>query len=140
MAAKKKAAAKKKKAKKKGAASSKKAAPKKSAAKKPAAKKAAKKPATKKVARKKASATASAEQKPAATSSAASSTSVTLGHVFALRPRVNTSFRPPDFARAKRALEDESFSTIEDATRAVAEKALELTRGDAARPLKRRGR
>ena len=52
-----------------------------------------------------------------------------LGQVFALRPRVETSFRQADFATARRQLEDESFATLEEAARAVAEKALELTHG-----------
>jgi hypothetical protein len=34
---------------------------------------------------------------------------------------------------AKRALRDESFATIADAARAVAEEALSLTRGDSTR-------
>lgn len=52
---------------------------------------------------------------------------VNLGHVFALRPRVSTSFRQADFNAAKHFLRDESYASIEDAARAVAEKALELT-------------
>ena len=60
-----------------------------------------------------------------------SSTDVTLGHVFKVRPKVNTSFRPPDFARAKKSLAEESYETIGDAARAVAEEALSLTRGEA---------
>ncbi|MFK7895151.1 MAG: hypothetical protein AB8G23_04905 [Myxococcota bacterium] len=60
-----------------------------------------------------------------------SSTQVTLGHVFKVRPKVNTSFRPPDFARAKRSLSDETYESIQDAARAVAEEALSLTRGEA---------
>ena len=58
----------------------------------------------------------------------ASSLTVNLGHVFALRPRVETSFKAGDLDAAKHFLREESYSTIEDATRAVAEKALELTR------------
>jgi hypothetical protein len=54
---------------------------------------------------------------------------VHLGHFFALRPRVETSFRPDDLRRAKQALAEERYRTIEDAARAVAEKALELARG-----------
>jgi hypothetical protein len=63
-----------------------------------------------------------------------SAATVTLGHVFSLRPRVNTGFRPTDFRQAKRELEQTGFATIEEATRAVAEKALDLTRNASARP------
>jgi len=54
-------------------------------------------------------------------------TTVNLGHVFALRPRVNTSFPQSEFAKAKAELEDERFASIQEAARAVAEKALENT-------------
>lgn len=73
----------------------------------------------------------SADTKKSETKGSVSSTEVTLGHVFKVRPKVNTSFRPPDFARAKKALSDESYETIQDAARAVAEEALSLTRGEA---------
>ena len=56
-----------------------------------------------------------------------SSISVNLGHIFALRPRVNTAFPPGDLNTAKHFLQDESYASIEEAARAVAEKALELT-------------
>jgi hypothetical protein len=52
---------------------------------------------------------------------------VNLGHIFALRPRVNTAFPPGDLSAAKHFLRDESYATIEEAARAVADKALELT-------------
>ncbi len=52
---------------------------------------------------------------------------VHLGHVFALRPRVNISFKRQYFHEAKLRLEDESYSSLEEAARAVVEKALELT-------------
>jgi hypothetical protein len=52
---------------------------------------------------------------------------VNLGHIFALRPRVETSFRQADFRAARQLLEDEAYASIEEAARAVAEKALELT-------------
>ena len=51
-----------------------------------------------------------------------------LGHLFALRPRVTTSFPAEALRSAKHALEGEGYATISDAARAVAEKALELTR------------
>ena len=56
-----------------------------------------------------------------------SSLGVNLGHIFALRPRVNTAFPPGQLNTAKHFLRDESYASIEDAARAVAEKALELT-------------
>ncbi len=57
-----------------------------------------------------------------------SSLSVNLGHIFALRPRVESSFRPGHLSTAKQFFRDSLFPTIEDAARAVAEKAVELTR------------
>ncbi len=57
---------------------------------------------------------------------------VNLGHVFTLRPRLETSFRQADFRTAKLHLQDEGYETLEEAVRAVAEKALELTLGGAA--------
>jgi hypothetical protein len=57
-----------------------------------------------------------------------SSLAVNLGHVFALRPRVSTSFRQEDFRAAKHLLEEEVYARIEEAARAVVEKALSLTR------------
>ena len=114
MAAKKKAA-KKKAAKKKAAAAPKKKAPKKGAAAAPK-----KKAATKAAAKKK-------------SPPKISSMDINLGHVFKLKPRVNTSFRQNDFMTAKRALRDESYESVSDAARAVAEEALSLTRGDSAR-------
>ena len=59
---------------------------------------------------------------------------VNLGHVFAVRPRLNTSFRQHDFFEAKRALDEEVYSNIHEAARAVAEEALAITRGAAVRP------
>lgn len=59
---------------------------------------------------------------------------VNLGHVFALKPRVQTSFRQADFRTAKIHLQDEGFATFEEAARAVAEKALELTHGSGSNP------
>ena len=146
MAAKKKAAGKraaKKKAApkdKKQAATKKKAAPKKAVAskKKAGAKKktaAAKKKAAPKPKLKAATEKPDAGSKPSARKLARASIStmeVNLGHVFSLRPRVNSSFRQNDFFAAKRALREESFASIPDAARAVAEEALALTRGDAA--------
>ena len=129
MAAKKKSAA--KSTPKKKATASQKAAPKKAAKKKAAAKK--------KVAAKKAPAAAkkTEKKKSAASKSAskakASSMDVNHGHVFSLRPRVNTSFRPNDFMAAKRALRDEQYATIAEAAQAVAEEALSLTRGESSR-------
>jgi hypothetical protein len=53
---------------------------------------------------------------------------VNMGHVFALRPRVATSFRQEDFRTARHLLQDERYASVEEAARAVVEKALELTR------------
>ena len=61
---------------------------------------------------------------------------VNMGHIFALRPRATTSFPQRDLNDAKQALADESYSTIEEAARAVAERALEITH-DGARPRRR---
>jgi hypothetical protein len=72
------------------------------------------------------SSTKSASKK--ATADTVSSLVVNLGHIFALRPRVETSFKPGNLNTAKHFFRDGSYSTIEDAARAVAEKALELTR------------
>jgi hypothetical protein len=95
-----------------------------------AARKKAKKTGTKKKsAAKRASGSATAEaSKPTRKAGAGvSSISVNLGHIFALRPRVNTAFPPGDLNTAKHFLQDESYASIEEAARAVAEKALELT-------------
>jgi hypothetical protein len=56
-----------------------------------------------------------------------------MGHVFSLRPRPNTSFRPGDFATAKHQLQDESYANVAEAARAVAERALELTHDSGSR-------
>ena len=136
MAAKKKTAA--KRAPKKASAK-KKAAPKKSAATKKKASAKKKKASAKKEAPSKPKAAAkkkaASEKKSSAKKTAGASISamdVNLGHVFALKPRVNTSFRQNDFFTAKRTLREETFASVVDAARAVAEEALALTRGDAA--------
>jgi hypothetical protein len=56
-----------------------------------------------------------------------SAADVNLGHVVALRPRTHTGFKPEAFAEAKRALAEQRFASIDDAARAVAEKATELS-------------
>ena len=56
-----------------------------------------------------------------------SSMSVNLGHVFSLRPRVSTTFRKADFLTARHLLQDETYQNVEEAARAVAEKALAMT-------------
>jgi len=112
----------KKSAKKAPAKAAKKAAPRKAAAKKPTPRKA---PAEKAAPKKPAAAAPKAAPK---TSGGVSSLDVNLGHVFTLRPRVETSFKPGDFAQAKTLLRDEAFPDIASAARRVAEKALELTR------------
>jgi len=100
-----------------------------SSKKKPAAKKQAapKKAASKKAAPKKAAVKKAAVKKAAAKKPAVTSGQVMMGHVFSLRPRVITAFRPDDFRRAKQLLEEEPFKDLQEAARAVAEKALELT-------------
>ena len=153
-AATRKVAAKKSGTKKSGTKKSagKKAAGKKSAAGKTASKKAATGKATARKAAAKRGATrrAAAEKtstppppgdrataesgKAAARGGSVTAQDVTLGHVFALRPRVNTKFRPNDFMQAKRMLREERYASLEDAARALAEEALSLTRRDARRP------
>ncbi|HTO52571.1 MAG TPA: hypothetical protein VMR50_04220 [Myxococcota bacterium] len=56
-----------------------------------------------------------------------SAAEVNLGHIVALRPRTHTGFKPESFQEAKRALADQRFASIEEAARAVAEKAVELS-------------
>ena len=58
-----------------------------------------------------------------------SSLDVNMGHVFALRPRVTTSFKPGDFQTAKHQLRDEKYDDIQKAARSVVKEALELTHG-----------
>jgi hypothetical protein len=65
----------------------------------------------------------------------ASSLAVHRAHVFALRPRVSAAFREEDFLAAKRLLEDEAYASLEEAARAVAERALSLSND----PKRRRG-
>lgn len=83
----------------------------------------------------------SARKKAPSRERSVSSLTINLGHVFALRPRAQSSFRPGDFRRAKHLLRDEKYASAEAAARAVAEKALELTREGADLPASgRRGR
>jgi hypothetical protein len=56
-----------------------------------------------------------------------SSMAVNRAHLFALRPRVSTAFRQEDFMAARRLLEGETYKSIEEAARAVAERALALS-------------
>lgn len=51
-----------------------------------------------------------------------------MGHVFGLRPRVHTGFKPEDFRRARQMLAEEFYADVDAAARAVAEKAVELSR------------
>ena len=105
---------------KKAATTKKKATTKKAAVKKTSAKKDEEAPAKTAVA----STEKKAEDKP---KDGVSSTSVNLGHVFSLRPRVTKSYRQADFITAKQLLQDETYSNVQEAARAVVEKALELT-------------
>jgi hypothetical protein len=109
----------------------------KKAASKPAARSGASKSAAQKAAPKKAAKAAAAPKAPAATppepsaskpKGAISSKAVNLSHVLALRPRVSASFKADSLREARQLLEDEGYATLEEAARAVAEKALELTR------------
>lgn len=106
------------------------------AKKKVAKKKIAKKKVVKKAPAKKAATSKVDAPKKETTKAAAKgkflAAAVNLGHVFALKPRVETSFRQADFRTAKLHLQDEGYETLEDAVRAVAEKALELTLGSGA--------
>jgi hypothetical protein len=45
----------------------------------------------------------------------------------ALRPRVHVGFKPSAFGDAKRALAERRYATLEEAARAVAEKAIEIS-------------
>ncbi len=137
-APKKKAAAKKKAAPEKKAAAKKKAAPKKQSAPKKEA--APKKAAAPKQVAPAAAKEAAAPRKVERPKGSASSMDVTLGHIFTIRPRVNTGFRQHDLFEAKRTLVDEVYANIRDAARAVAEEALSITREAAARPTKHRRR
>ncbi len=100
---------------------------------KKAAKKTAKKTAAPKAAAKESSKPASkakpAAKKKAAAKNTVSSMTVNMAHVFALRPRAVTSFKAGDFSTAKHQLQDEAYSDIHAAAKAVVEKALELTHG-----------
>jgi len=133
--------AKKKTAAKKAAArpAAKKAPAKKAPAKKAGAKKAgagAKKASGKKASPKKSvekpasgAPAAPAEPKAASTPTKAgafTAADVHMGHIFSLRPRVTTAFRPEDLRTAKHTLGEETFESAAEAARAVADKALEL--------------
>jgi len=103
---------------------------------KKSSKKSAKKPARKVTAKKKPT-NKSARKAPAEKEGVAAA-DVNLGHVLALRPRVRASFSPEHLRRAKSLLSETRYGSIEEAARAVAEKALETTRDGARKPLGRR--
>jgi len=133
-------AAKKKAAKAKGAkkrAAKAKVAKKKTAAKKKAV---AKKESETKAPEVEATKTATETPPPPRPEGSVSSTDVNLGHVYALKPRVNPTFRQSDFIIAKRRLSDEVYTGVEEAARAVAEKALELTHGSSTAAVTKRRR
>ncbi len=90
---------------------------------------AARKSSAKKTTKKAAKATAKAPRKSRKTAKKAevSVDGVNLGHIFALRPRVTTAFPQDAFHKAKDELRDERFGSIEEAARAVAQKALETS-------------
>ena len=52
---------------------------------------------------------------------------VLLGHVMGLRPRIHVGFKQSAFADAKRALAEARYASIDEAARAVAEKAIEIS-------------
>jgi hypothetical protein len=64
---------------------------------------------------------------PVAPAGGVSTRDVNRGHVFSLQPRVNTSFSLKAFDDARRELSDVLYGTIDEAARAVAERALELS-------------
>jgi len=64
---------------------------------------------------------------PRSPSGGAAAADVNLGHILALRSRTHAGFKPEAFQEAKRLLANERYATIEDAARAVAEKAVELS-------------
>ena len=95
---------------------------------KAAAKKTTGKTATRESAKKAKETSAGVESAaPKKAKSGVSSMSVNIGHVFTLRPRVNTSYRRADFMVARQLLENENYANVQEAARAVVEKALELT-------------
>ena len=140
MAAKKKVA--KAKGAKKRAAKAKVVAKKKTAAKKKAPKKkaVAKKESETKAPEVEATKAATETPPPPRPEGSVSSTDVNLGHVYALKPRVSPTFRQSDFIIAKRRLSDEVYTSVEEAARAVAEKALELTHGSSTAAVTKRRR
>jgi hypothetical protein len=98
------------------------------ARKKTAGKTAAKKKTSKKA--------ATPKPKQAKAKGDVSSKDVNMGHVFALRPRVSTSVPVADFLEARGLLDEERYQSIEDAARAVAERALSMSNA----PKDKRGR
>ncbi len=62
---------------------------------------------------------------PGAPAGSVSAAEVNMGHVMALQ--THTGFKMEAFTEAKRALADRRFASIDDAARAVAEKAVELS-------------
>jgi hypothetical protein len=72
-------------------------------------------------------ATPEAPKKKSQPGQGVSSAAVNMGHVFGLRPRVSSAFRQEHFLNARRLLEGGSYASIEEAARAVAEKALALS-------------
>jgi hypothetical protein len=68
-----------------------------------------------------------APERPAAPPGTMSAEQVTLANVMSLRPRIHVGFKPSAFADAKRALADARYASIEEAARAVATKAIEIS-------------
>jgi hypothetical protein len=85
-------------------------------------------------------ATPEAPKKKSQPGQGVSSAAVNMGHVFGLRPRVRSAFRQEHFLNARRLLEGESYASVEEAARAVAEKALALSNDPKGKLGKARGR
>lgn len=74
-----------------------------------------------------AKAVASASERASAPAPSVTVQDVNLGHIFALRPRVQPGFNPEAFRGARRALAEEKYASVAEAARALAEKAVELS-------------
>ena len=84
--------------------------------------------------------TAKTTEKKSKPDQGVASAAVNMGQIFALRPRVSSAFRQEHFLNARRRLEGESYASVEEAARAVAEKALELSNDPKGKLGRARGR
>jgi hypothetical protein len=104
------------------------ARPKASAARGPQARAAQKAPAKKTAGKAVASAATPVPRSPVPpVAGAIGANDVLLSHVMSLRPRIHVGFKPNAFIEAKRALADQRYANLQDAARAVAEKAIEIS-------------